>query len=773
MRSKLHASAFLLLSLSANAWAQGLPPAYPSANDAPPAFAAPAQPPVLDQDALSRLLPYGQHAGAALPPGARTYLITLEEMGARNGLALRGVDGRQGVPFSIRSDEELISARLKLDYGYSPALLPELSHIKVLLNDELAASVPLPQAGAGAPSSHEVELPAAAFTDFNRLETQLIGHYTLRCEDPVHSSLWADVSSRSAVEVTVAPIELPNDLALLPRPFFDDRDPRELSVPIVIPGPKDAARLESAGILSSWFGSLAGLRGARFPVSFEQLPASGHAIVILSREDQLAGLPPLPPVSGPTLSMVQNPNDPYGKLLLVMGRDAAEVKQAARALALAHRTLSGPTALITELGEPQARQPFDAPNWLRTDRPVRFGELLPIQALNVPGHRPGPIRLDLRLPPGLFGWRADGIPVDLKYRYTPRPGAEQSTLEVMAGQQLLSSLPLTSASQTPVYQRVLGIPVSQGSEKLSVPTYLLPALATLEFRYVYEYAKLGECQNSIVDNVMSAIDPDSTIDISGIPRYAPMPDLATFGDAGFPFTRMADLSETAVILPESPTPDDFSAYLDLLGLMGQSTGYPATHVTVAQAQQLDQVSGKDLLVLASGNNQPLLAQWRDRLPSGFAGNDKRFNLSTWFASHFGTDPREARTPANQTVDFSSSGASAVFAGMESPLQSGRSVVVVSANQPQGLAAAVEALGQNRFRDDKIRGSLSVVRGERVDALIGEQTYYVGSLPAWLGLQWFFTSHPLLLVLLVFVSAVILAVLIYLSLRARAQRRLRA
>ncbi|MCH3828570.1 cellulose biosynthesis cyclic di-GMP-binding regulatory protein BcsB, partial [Campylobacter jejuni] len=84
------------------------------------------------------------------------------------------------------------------------------------------------------------------------LDVQLIGHYTLGCEDPVHSSLWADVAGRSTLELTVMPVDLPNDLALLPVPFFDSRDVRQLALPIVLGRSPDAARLESAGVLASW-----------------------------------------------------------------------------------------------------------------------------------------------------------------------------------------------------------------------------------------------------------------------------------------------------------------------------------------------------------------------------------------------------------------------------------------------------------------------------------------------------------------------------------------
>jgi hypothetical protein len=37
------------------------------------------------------------------------------------------------------------------------------------------------------------------------------------------------------------------------------------------------------------------------------------------------------------------------------------------------------------------------------------------------------------------------------------------------------------------------------------------------------------------------------------PHYAPLPNLEIFANAGFPFTRFADLSETTVVLPPTPT----------------------------------------------------------------------------------------------------------------------------------------------------------------------------------------------------------------------------
>ncbi len=103
---------------------------------------------------------------------------------------------------------------------------------------------------------------------------------------------------------------------------------------------------------------------------------------------------------------------------------------------------------------------------------------------------------------------------------------------------------------------------------------------------------------------------------------------------------------------------------------------------------------------------------------------------------------------------------------------------MSGPSADGLASAVQALLTSRDTEskadnsqDRIGGSLTVISGKQAYTLQDEQNYYVGSLPTWLGLQWFFARHPLTLVGALLLSALVIAVLLYLSLRARAQRRL--
>ena len=337
-------------------------------------------------------------AGDAAPGN---YRLSFKQLGRNQAFSLRGTDARFSIPFSVRADEVITKASLKLRYAYSPDLLSELSKINVLVNGEVAASLALPKAGASGPVTQVVELPAQLITEYNQLTLQLIGHYSTGCEDPQHSSLWATISHQSELQLVADAAPQANDLALLPEPFFDARDGRKLSLPVVFLGAPDNATLEAAGTLASWFGLRAKGRVLNFPATLDTLPAKGHAIVLVGAKGAPAGLK-LPAATGPALAIVANPNDPNGRLLLVQGRDGAELKLAAATLATASKTLAGASMAITQPAVLMARRAYDAPNWLRSDRPVKLAELGNPQALNVTGYDPGDIAIPLRLPPDLY-----------------------------------------------------------------------------------------------------------------------------------------------------------------------------------------------------------------------------------------------------------------------------------------------------------------------------------------------------------------------------------
>ncbi|WP_248747211.1 cellulose biosynthesis cyclic di-GMP-binding regulatory protein BcsB [Pseudomonas sp. MWU12-2037] len=707
-----------------------------------------------------------------------SYSLTFKQLGRRDPLYLRGVESTDSVDFGIRADQVVTGVQVVLHYGYSALMLPELSQINVLVNDRVAVSLPLPREQAGKDLERVVEIPARLITDFNRLDLQLIGHYTMQCEDPLHSSLWARVGNDSQLNIQYSPIALKNDLALLPVPFFDRHDARPLVLPFVFDANPSPAKLEAAAAIASKFGALASYRTATFPASVGQLPAKGNAIVFVTHRETLAlGELSSNPASGPSVTMMTNPNDPYGKLLVISGRNDAELKIAATAVALGSQSLSGATALIDHLDPLPVRVPYDAPNWLPTDRPVKLGELVDARQLHVSGYSPEDIKIALRLAPDLFEWRGRGAPLLLKYRYTPQQFSTNSALLVHLNDHLVRSMQLPSIPNLNGSPDLLEWLKKDDSLPREASMYLPLDIATyesqLQMRYLYDYVKQGECRDVIVEDMRGQIEGDSTIDLSGLDHYTAMPDLGKFRDSGFPFTRLADLSETAVVMPDTQEPATLSAFLTVLGRFGESTGYPATGLQVIQARDVEGVSDKDLLVFATGNDQPLLKQWADALPARSEGSRHFFDLSDlalrihdWFSP----DSQAAIRKTRATLEWSGRG-TPYLAGFESPLKNGRSVVVVASSDPARLTEVTAAMIGGDDYKDLIQGSLAVIQDKQITTLAADQPYYVGHLGWFRHLQLLLSRHLSGMLLAVLIGFVLLCALIFLGLRAQAKRRL--
>ena len=699
---------------------------------------------------------------------------TFKQLGVRHPMQLRGVDGSQSFVFSVRGDEVVTGAKLKLDYAYSPSLIPELSHIKVMVNGTVVAVIPLPRDGASG-SSREIPIDTRLLQDYNRVTLQLIGHYTTHCEDPLHSSLWTNIGNLSELVLDVSRLNVQNDLANLPNPFFDKRDSRKLVLPMVFSSRPQPATLQAAGTVASWFGMLADYRGASFPVMLNAVP-EGNAVVFATPNDAPSGLV-LPKIDGATLAIVDNPNNSLAKLLLVMGRDSTELSRAAQALALGGVSLSGSSILIDALKDIPARKPYDAPRWLPTDRPVRFGEIVQPRDLQVSGLVPDLIRVNFRVAPDIFTWHSKGVPLDLKFRYTPQPSPTKSTLNININEEFVRAVPLGRKMSGELSQEVM-LPVLQKGlvvtkQVLFIPPYQVGADNQLQFHYYFEYRKEGECKDVLLDNLKGAVDPDSTIDFSKFPHYAALPNLAYFANAGYPYTRLADLAGTAFVLPEKPSPAEIETYLTLLGRMGNSTGYPATKMILARAEQVSDLKDKDIIVIGTKNDQPLLRTWAQYMPFGMTDGQHRVNIPSpvdrLLARWAGKDIDANVSKAGELV-LQGSGVLGSIMAFESPVEKGKSVVVITGDDDQSLVNAMKPF-TDPVKIRKIQGDLVLVNGTDLGGFVIGPTYHVGHLPILTRILWFFSSQPLLLVILVLASSILIAAVIYRALKRRAQARL--
>ena len=707
-------------------------------------------------------LPAGD-AGEAV--GQRVVSLSLKQMGAWSAVNLRGVDASRTLSFSIRADEEVVAAKLRLAYDYSPALIPELSHLRVLLNERTAMLEDLPK-DKGLANAREVNLDPRLFADVNYLRFNLIGHYTRQCEDPFHSSLWLTLSDLSRIELTLAPVTRANDLKYLPAPFFDKRDNVPLRLPFVFAGTPSLGTVKAAGVVASWFGMQAGARGAQFPALLNALPA-GNAVVFMQSGDSIDGIRG---ATGSNISIQPHPTQPNAKLLVITGSTDDDLARAARAIALITPTLTGQQVNVTKEAEAAPRKPYDAPAWVPSDRPVKFGELARMEELRVQGYFPEVVRLNYRVSPDLFTWRTPGAPLQLKYRATRLPLHQNSSLNVNLNNSFIDTLALNVPDRNVKEDERLNLlKTATGSmreESMFLPPYATGGRDQLQMGYSFDIIKQGECASLPPDNLQASIDPESTLDFSGFPRYVALPNLAYFSNIGFPFTRMADLSETAVVLPERPNADELGVYLMLMGRMGEATAYPSLRHAVIAAADVEKMADRDLIVIGSATSQSLMTKWAESLPLMQADGERRVRepVQRWLPTYrWEQKDVQSITKPQGSLTLTGGGALTTVMAFESPLKATRSVVLLYADKATDLRKISDVL-TDPDRVASIQGDFVVVDDKNVEHAKVSDTYYLGSLPAMSKVRWFFSDQPLLLGLIGLLASVLLAALAYRPLR---------
>ncbi len=717
-----------------------------------------------------------------------TVTRTFEQLGRNADTLLLGINSAEQVEFSLRRDRIASDAHLQLEYTASPSLIPTISHLRVYLNDVLMGVLPIEKDQLGRKTTQQMALDPRLISDFNRVRLEFIGHYTDMCEDPANNTLWVNISRASSVTLQEQALSLKNDLAFFPLPFFDPRNTGKLELPFVFAANPTLGEQKAAAILASYFGSQSNWRGAEFPVLFDALPsvqnkeATQPTIVFATNDHRpafMSDLEKFPAVTAPVVELINHPDAPYSKILLVMGRNEEDLATAAKALALGGNLLRGSRATIDKVEELQPRKPYDAPAWMRTDRPVRFAELMSYpQQLQVSGLQPRPITLDVNLPPDLFVWRNQGIPLRTQYRYTAPTANDDSRLNISLNDQFITSLPLQRKNTSNLEElrlAVLSNDSANANDKLIVPSLKIGDRNRLRFDFNFAStvgsAQRDRCQTILPANTQAIIDEDSTIDLSGYHHYISMPDLKAFARSGFPFSRMADMSESIVVVAPNMSPTQISTLLEAVAGISARTGYPAFGVRLSN--DWDKASKEDADVLLLGQIAPDL---RDN-PDLSVLLQRQHDMLVQPHSNTGVHPSDRRGPSTDArtqpasrVEVTAQAPIAAILGMQSPHHNQRSIVALLGNDDADYGLLRETLGDTG-KLDAVAGSVSLIRSSGVYSQMVGDTYFVGNLPWWLLLWYQLSEHPVLLAVLAVISVLLSAFLLWRALSWAAHRRL--
>jgi cellulose synthase (UDP-forming) len=718
----------------------------------------------------------GQQAGAAapakvntptVPPGQFRDNFSLGDAGSSQ-VELHGIDSSHTIYFTLPQTHVARTAKIHVYYAFSPSLLPQLSHIKLMMNGTLFATIePTPTAG-GTTSSQtgeaEFSIPAELMVHNNALTMQFIGHYVLVCEDPANTTLWSRIHRNTYLDIQGDLLPLADDLKQLPLPFLDPAIVQPLSVPVVFGSAPSAKAIQAAGIVTSYFGVISESRPVRFPVKIGEMPPGNVVVVSDNPSNMPAGLG-IAAISSPTVVMRTNPNDPWGKVLVIAGSDPDQVVIAAQAVAMHSDLIQGSLASIDNMSLPARQAPDGAPRWARTDQTVALWDYATADSLQ--GDGSSPLNVYFRIAPDIFYSERPNAILRLSYRYNSIPIGPISSMQVRVNNAFLGSVPL--------------IPGQEASRRmqLDVPVpvvNLRPFSNSLSFDFTFQLLKKSNCQDTTPINMQGAVLRDTFLDLRGYPHYAPMPNLEIFANAGFPFTRFADLAGTTVVLPASPTEQEIEMFITLMGHFGRQTGFPGLRVTVAGPESLVPGAKTDFLVIGTGDDQPGFDKLEDSLPVALhSGRIQVHDTQGFFAPIHHAWWKVQSDEHNESGDLTTSGTpDGIIEGIESPYDKADSKSVIAIHLKD--AATFDPFMQTFLfvqQASDIQGSVSLLLGTRFQSFrIGSTVYHVGVLPWWTRLTLWFMEVPWLAAVVVLVLAFLLAIWTRQWLRQKARTRLK-
>ncbi|CAB0150155.1 Cyclic di-GMP-binding protein [Pseudidiomarina piscicola] len=677
-------------------------------------------------------------------------------------LRIHGLRPEMTIGFGGRYDRVVEAAQLNLDFMISPAMVDTVSQIRVSMNQEVFGVIALQKGMANTVQKRSFNINPRLFSSYNQLRIELVsevfnGQCTL-----ASPAAWAEFLDTSELELSYRQLRVANELSYFPEPWFDANDFSELKLNFVSFGMPSMAATEAHGVLASYFGKMADWRSVEV-VHHDVEPAPGrllqdsewrqewprdHAIITLTNDQRPRPFDDLPEVAEPTVMMLANPAYPAYKLLVIAAPNDTQLRAATATFVLSSESMSGEHVTV----RPQELDPRDAyaaPRWVSTERPVMLQELVDHPSeLQRSARNTAPVNIELRLPPDLFIWQRHGIPLDLRFRYTPPLTEDESRMLVSINDEFVKAFDLGESGSENTEER-LRIPILSGAlgqeaDNVTLPSFRLGAVNRMQFHFDMGTVS-DQCSTPPLLNAQGVIDGNSTIDLRGYDNYVALPDVQLFMKTGYPFTRWDDLSQTLVVVPEQLNSELYTTLLMTLAKLGGATGYPATQLTLTSVGALPETTDKDVLIFGA---RPLEA-WLQRF--GDEQLQQQVNRKTLAG-------RE-QLLYSPDLALRNSGPSAAVVGFQSPFSNERSVVAITATSDSYLTRFREALTSDALSNDMI-GFLAVLTPARVTSYEAEHKYYVGNLSWSNRMMYHLAKYPILVTVLALLALLVLVIALY-------------
>ena len=611
----------------------------------------------------------------------------------------------------------------------------------------------------------------------NNLSFKINDADKLLCEKESAQQYQVTILPQTTLSLEGQQLNIGTSLRNFPRPFIDAQRMTPASVTFGFASSVTPDAVSAAALVASWMGIQSDYRGIRFPVSRGALPERNG--ILVGHPGDKIGIVTLPASNGPLLQVIDNPDNPVYKLLLIVGSDDAQLRQAANRLTT--KPLTTDASQLAVQPQPLAqRKPYDAPRWINTSRPVRLSELLrKDQSLTTTGIWHDALRVNFRAAPDLFLWDGDTIPVNLNYRFPTESWIDEnnSFLNVALNGTFLRNLTVNKVGLLESAWHRLGGDARQEHYTLKLEPYLIYGDNQLALYFNIKPKADAPCGVLLNNNIKSRIEEDSWIDLSHTRHFTMLPNLSYFVGAAFPFTRLADFSQTTLLLPEKPGDAEIATLLDMAARAGNATGVALVQNQVLfglpeGGTNLSRLQQNDVLAVSTMQHSAFTQQMLHGTPWQTSGNTLSVNepglmekLHGWLTGDW------YRQELDADRYFSSNEAWRGFVSYRSPWSADRLVVMTVATSDQQLLRLHDDLNSARINAG-IRGDTAIITDENGirSFRVGPQ-FPSGEMPWYMMVVWYANQHSVLMALAALLVAVLIGSSAWLMLKRHAWRRL--
>jgi len=702
--------------------------------------------------------------------------ISISQMGFPQGIALSGSQFQGGAAFTLPVDQVITTARLSLNLKISPAMATRNASMQLMLNGQPLGTVPLTAADSDT-ASYQLDIPSALLVSSNSLSFKVNDGDAMQCQRDLTDKYRVTIMPDSHFELEGQQLDIGSDLSHFPRPFFDSMQMTPAAIAMAFPATLSPDGISAGALISSWMGIQADYRGVSFAAYHDRLPEK-NGILIGHPGDQIGGFT-LPQTPQPLLKVIDNPANPVYKLLLVVGKDESELRAAAWRLTRGNFAQQTPSVDVTAQTIPVSK-PYDAPRWIPTDRPVKLSELIrKDQSLTTTGLWHDTLRVAFRAAPDLFLWDGETIPLHIGYRFPTETWIDEdrSWLSMTLNDTFLHNLPVNKQGALETLWHKLGGDARQEKFDMPLEPYMIYGDNQLSLYFNIQPKASAPCSVLLNNNIKSRIEEDSWIDLSNTRHFALLPNLSYFVGASFPFTRLADYSETVLMLPAQPTETQIATLLDMAARSGNATGTALGHnrvllgiPTAGAGPEL--LKDRDVLAVSGLNQHDFNRAILNDSP--FVLHDSTLGvrelttwqrIKRWVVGDWGSDGLEADRY------FSSNEAWRGFVSFPSPWNDARLVVLALGSNDEQLSRLHGDLTSARINAG-IRGDAAVITNENGvrSFRVGEQSPR-GEMPAQMMVIWYANQHSAMLAILGLVFGCIGGLALFAWLRNRAKKRL--